>query len=101
MHISTALLLPFPEIQANPERADGSHRLLEILSASYIFHLNAALREPVGSIRKSSLCFSDACPLQLHLSLTEKKRLFQGAACSSCYLALAVKSLLEEPFSLP
>lgn len=99
MHISTALLLPFPEIQANPERADGSHRLLEILSASYIFHLNAALREPVRSIRKSNLCFSDACPFQLHLSLTES--LFQGAGCSSCYLALAVKCLLEEPFSLP
>lgn len=62
-HISAALFLPSSEIQANPERTDGSQCLLEILSASYIFHLNAALGEPVGGIQKSNLWFSDACPL--------------------------------------
>lgn len=62
-HISTALLIPFSETQANAERADSSHCLLEILSASYIFLLNAALRETVGSTQKSNICFSDACPL--------------------------------------
>lgn len=61
--MSTALFLPSSEIQANPERADGSQHPSEILSASYIFHLNAALGEPVGVIQKSNLWFSDACPL--------------------------------------
>lgn len=62
-HISTVLFLPSSEIQANPERADGSQRLLEILSVSYIFHSNTALGEPVGGIQKSNLWFNDACPL--------------------------------------
>lgn len=47
----------------NPSKPRDSRQLLEILSASYIFHLNIALREPVGGIQKSSLWFSDACPL--------------------------------------
>lgn len=47
----------------NPSKPRDSRQLLEILSASYIFHLNIALREPVGGIQKSNLWFSDACPL--------------------------------------
>lgn len=75
LHISTALFLPPSEIQANPERADGSQCLLEILSASYIFHSNAALREPVGGIQKSSLWCSDACPLVWSIADKEKEAL--------------------------
>ena len=63
LHISTALFFSSSEIQANPERADGSQSLLEILNASYIFHLNTVLREPLGVIRKSNLWSSDACVL--------------------------------------
>lgn len=76
-------------------RANGSHCLLEILSASYIFHFNPALRETVGSTQKRNLCFSDACPL--HQSLTKKR----GSANQQLLLSLAVNSLLQEPFSLP
>lgn len=62
LHIFPALLLP-SEIKANPDRADSSRCLLEILNASYIFQLNTALREPVAGIQKTNLWFSDACPL--------------------------------------